>query len=512
MPKIREDNGQTNDSGTPIPNNYYTRLRLNCRYIQKRTDFWPVFVFHLVDSTENDLYRWRCTNAGDSLSRYMLEQFNFLRSGSQCEAFDVMPFLLPLSFFCRQTWFQLALLGGGISLTFSGISAAFEFENYSVSSFHEYQLVANYMQFTKKFDGSCGIEQLNSLSFTLLWQGCDVTNKSLVQADLTNCSSDACISSISFRTAQIMDGFTVIPGNLSACVSALSLRLRGRDAQSDPWVDVGSSRFRYVRRSVRLLDGPVSLGPGALVFDYRAPLPIVFNQSWVPIICALCMIGISACGAAGHREIIRHLVLGSLALYSFVMGVLGCWFLAVDLPSEAFLPIALMASTYILALVLMRAERQLALGLIAQGTWALACRAVSECALHGDCAFFWDAESFSYMSVLSLAFGIGVLIFIRRAVMRAVLAVRDDAAAYDEAWLQVAGNPARRRVLRELVTFTSQLDRGFDAQRARHLGRRMRRHSASSQVSDPSFKSRFLRACGQMSVAAVACLLDLMKR
>lgn len=283
-----------------------------------------------------------------------------------------------------------------------------------------------------------------------------------------------------------MNGFTVKTGNISSCITALSFRLQGYDAKSGDWVDVGSSRFRRVRGRVRLFDGSISLSGGDIVYDYRAPLPLVCNECWVPIISAICMAGISACGATGHREIIRHLVLGAILLYAFLMAVVGAWFLAIDQPVEAFLPLTLTASTTLLALLLLRAERQLALGLIAQGAWALASRAVSECALHRDCAFFLDAESFSYLSTLSLAFGVGVLLFIRRTVLRAVLAVRDDAAAYDEAWEPVVGNPARRRVLRELLTFTSQIARGLTAQGARHLHRRFLRRLVSTQVPQSS--------------------------
>ncbi len=70
----------------------------------------------------------------------------------------------------------------------------------------------------------------------------------------------------------------------------------------------------------------------------------------------------------------------------------GGWFLAIGLPADAFFPLALTVSTCLLALLLLpelRAERRLALWLIAQG------RFISECALHGGCTYFLDPESFS---------------------------------------------------------------------------------------------------------------------
>jgi hypothetical protein len=413
----------------------------------------------------------------------MLSQLNELRTGSRNDTSDVIPFLLPLSFFCRQSWFQLLLLAGGISLAYKGLSAARKFEGYGVANFEDYQLVANDFQFSSSADKKCR-DTLGNLSFNLLWNGCEICNRTLVKSETSNCSIAECIHSVSFVGPQIMDGFVLKPNSLSSCITIFSFRLIGYDKHSDSWITVGSSRFRRVGGQVRFLDGSIPVIKD-MRFDHRAPLPLIYDEVWVPITCAICMLSISVLGATGRRELVRHLIICAFVLYAASTAGVGAAFLAAGLPDYAFLPLALAVSTSLLALLLLRAERQLALGLIAQGAWALGCRAVSECAIAGDCAYSLDPQAFSHLSALSLAFGLAVVLFIRRAVARAVTGVAADARAYDEAWLHFAGNPARLRVLRELVATTSTLARSCPAQASgpRHLHRRPLRRSASAQVA-----------------------------
>ena len=381
--------------------------------------------------------------------------------------------MLPFTYLFQQRWFQLILLGIGGYQLYRGSSAAELFSKYGVQKFQKYRLTVT-NEIPSGSNRSATWREMSSriITFNLVWQGCELDLLSLRASQNISTAPDHGSSafSLSFPAVQEMDGFSVKMSN-SSSTSAESFILEGFENGTVGWITIGTPRFRRVREGIRLLHGEISSNfQGNLVFDYRAPWPLIFHESWVQIACGLFLVCISICGACGRIELSHSLVFQFLFFLGLNLLIVCVGYLTMSLSLEAFYPACLTLIVWSFLTLISCSQLHLRRGLIVQGLSILGCQIFNECVLFNDCEYL--SESLSAVTLLTVICSAATVVLSRSLISRAMREVHTDRAEYGMAWQPVVRGSSQRRLLKELQKMVTVLQRGCPSHGARHLDRR----------------------------------------
>ena len=446
-------------------------------------------------------FRWRCTNAGDSLDRYLMLEREKMKSNAK-SGFLIL-FLFPFAAFFQKRWVICVLITLSCYQLYQAVSSPIVSDDFGVSQYRSFQLLQ---------PGSARITTV--AAFVLTLRGCDVeTNtgpcsqaQAVSNASMGGLEDWECVLSASFSASQEFDGFRlVLAANLSAPRPAIRFLLQGSSAATGvsgdggPWAGIGTPIIRHVREGVRLLGGELS--PFAdLAWDLRAPWPLVAHEAVVPAVEGAFFAGLAFCAAAGRVDLGRRMFSALLLSVGLVLAIAGTGYLALSLLPDAMLPLCSAATCAGFWLLLRRSQQLLRYGLVLHGAAALLLRAAADCVLWDDCGDY--AVAADIVALVWVLAGTALITLSRIAVARAVAAVAADEEAYAAEWASLASHPDLRRQLQHLAAFTTRIGAhavGGD----RHLERRSNSrwsappsaHRGRAWAPWPSRKG-FPRGCG----------------
>ena len=370
---------------------------------------------------------------------------------------EVIQFLAPFSAFILQIWVQITLFGVGIYLFFNVTAVAETFNDYGATHFLAYRLQ------------NVAVIGNTTLQLQLLSNGCNV---SALQLDAAN--NDSLWKSILLPEPTAVDGFAVELSPGTQIVSPGNLELLGSNDQYT-WVLAGSSHFRLVATGARFFSGNAPLAP-PLAFDFRPPWPLFADAVVTPSLFALTCCATAAFGALARL----HVGVGPLAgrsAFAFFCGLLsllslivGVGYLSLNLPRESALPLSDCAVYAALAAALVAAENRFFDVLYGTALYSVAARAVSDCALFHDCAYF--AARPPTEDILLAFVGFAFVSLRRRFLNRVVGSVRDDYARREADWLRIAAEAERTGALRRIADAAAKAAANCSPALARQLNRR----------------------------------------
>ena len=369
------------------------------------------------------------------------------KSGSD----EFVALLYPFIFVSRKSSFQLALVAWGIFLIYFGCGKSEEFHRYGVQLFQECETAE------VKISNS-GRNSLDSVSFTTLTSGCRATQA------FSDSGAKTIIMNISLPTA--MDGYELTIYSHNHTRISLDFVLQRYDNRSKQWVQIGSSKFRRTARGIRFLNGMLSVDTNETIkFDHRASWPLIFCSSCVPIVGGVCLLCMAACARAGMGLSIARFTAACLILVALVFATAALGYLQSWEAAEAFLPLS-MTLLLIFVAFLMLSPGSAGYGLLVYGGVAILLRVVNECAVFDDCGYLW--ASFDFGAAAAAGAGAWLVYNRQRVALRAVGAIRPDAADFESRWAACASGSDARLRLAALQLLVTRLQRACPAEGARH--------------------------------------------